>query len=167
MLVEDVKEAVRLYRILIIQGGGSILSDEDAAEAGLDKATITEKRLYIAHRKIERNPKAAKAAKKVHGFICQACGFDFESVYGEAAAGYIEAHHLVPLSDVPEGQSVALDPERDFAVLCANCHRTIHRKGAPQSVTEMRKLPGVVALRRHLQGAREPAARDFMRDEAR
>jgi len=46
-----------------------------------------------------------------------------------------------------EGESVELDPEKDFAVLCANCHRTIHRKGAPKSVAELRSLPGVAKLR--------------------
>ena len=151
VLLQDLKEAIRLYRILIVQGGGSILSDGDAADAGLEKATITEKRFYVAHRKIERNPRAANAAKQAHGLICQACGFDFETVYGDAAAGYIEAHHLIPLSKIPEGQSVELDPTRDFAVLCANCHRTIHRKEAPKSVEELRNLPGVAALRQHLE----------------
>jgi 5-methylcytosine-specific restriction enzyme A len=71
VLLDDVKEAVRLYRVLILRGGGSILSDEDAADAGLENASITEKRLYVAHRKLERNPKAAKAAKRVHGYVCQ------------------------------------------------------------------------------------------------
>jgi hypothetical protein len=45
-LLDDLKEAVRLYRVLILRGGGTILSDEDAAEAGLEKASITEKRRY-------------------------------------------------------------------------------------------------------------------------
>jgi 5-methylcytosine-specific restriction protein A len=101
----------------------------------------------VAHRKIERNPKAAKAAKQIHGHICQVCGFNFGAVYGKAAQGYIEAHHLIPLSEIPEGQSIKLDPKKDFAVLCANCHRTIHRKGAPKTVAEMRGLSGVMKLR--------------------
>ena len=152
-LLSDLQEAVRLYRVLIVNGGGIVLSDEDAAEAGLEKATVTEKRRYVAHRKIERNPKAAKEAKKFHGLVCQACCFDFGAVYGKAAAGYIEAHHLTPLAELPEGKSVELDPEKDFAVLCANCHRTIHKKGAPKSVEDLRLLPGVAELRRHLSTA--------------
>lgn len=63
ILVRDLQEALRLYRSLILRGGGTILSDEDATEAGLQSATLTEKRRYVAHRKIERNPKAANAAK--------------------------------------------------------------------------------------------------------
>ena len=147
VLLDDLQEAIWLYRVLILRGGGEILSDEEAAEADLGNASITEKRRYVAHRKIERNPKAAKAAKKIHGYICQVCSFDFGAIYVKAAQGYIEAHHLVPLSEIPEGQSVELNPERDFAVLCANCHRTIHRKGAPKEVAELRALPGVTTLR--------------------
>ena len=105
------------------------------------------KRHYVAHRKIERNPNAAKAAKKVHGYVCQVCSFDFGTVYGGTAKGYIEAHHLVPLAEIPEGESVKLDPKNDFAVLCANCHRTIHRKGMPKDVAALRALPGVIKLR--------------------
>jgi 5-methylcytosine-specific restriction enzyme A len=105
------------------------------------------KRHYVAHREIERNPNAAKAAKKVHGYVCQVCSFDFGTVYGGTAREYIEAHHLVPLADIPEGESVKLDPKNDFAVLCANCHRTIHRKGMPKDVTALRALPGVIKLR--------------------
>ena len=146
-LLRDLREALHLYRALILRGGGTILSDEDATEAGLQDATLTEKRRYVAHRKIERNPKAAKAAKQIHGFICQVCNFDFGAIYGDAAQGYIEAHHLVPLADIPEGESVKLDPKKDFAVLCANCHRTIHRKGAPKDIEALRCLPGVIKLR--------------------
>lgn len=40
----------------------------------------------------------SKAAKRVHGFTCQCCGFNFEQAYGVLGREYIEAHHLVPLS---------------------------------------------------------------------
>jgi 5-methylcytosine-specific restriction protein A len=116
-------------------------------KSGSTRQILWERRTYVAHRKIERNPKAAKAAKKIHGYVCQVCDFDFGAVYGESAQGYIEAHHLVPLSEIPDGESVTLDPEKDFAVLCANCHRTIHRKDAPKLVAELRLLPGVTKLR--------------------
>ena len=31
-------------------------------------------------------------------------------------------------------------------MLCANCHRTIHKKGAPKSVAQLSVLPGVAKL---------------------
>ena len=147
VVLGDLQEAIKLYRVLIHRGGGTILTDEEATEAGLENASITEKRRYVAHRKLERNPKAAKAAKLIHGHVCQTCTFDFGVVYGKAAEGYIEAHHLIPLSEIPEGEPVELDPEKDFAVLCANCHRAIHKKDAPKGLAEFGRLPGVAKLR--------------------
>ncbi|RMD59199.1 hypothetical protein D6833_11785 [Candidatus Parcubacteria bacterium] len=55
-----------------------------------------------------------------------ACGFDFESVYGERGKGYIEVHHVVPISRL-DGETL-VDPEKDVVVLCANCHRMVHRR---------------------------------------
>jgi 5-methylcytosine-specific restriction protein A len=78
------------------------------------------------HDRIERNPKLAAEAKRVHGFKCQACGFDYSKTYGAIGNKYIEAHHLIPLASL-KGRKIALDPKADFAVLCASCHRMIHR----------------------------------------
>jgi predicted restriction endonuclease len=80
------------------------------------------------HKQYERNEKLAMDAKKTHGWKCQACGFDFQERYGEIGENYIEAHHLLPLSTL-KGKRVTLDPKVHFCVLCANCHRMIHRSG--------------------------------------
>ena len=74
----------------------------------------------------ERKPKNRKAAIKIHGTRFMACGFDFEKVYGERGKDYIEVHHVVPLADRDE--IVDIDPAKDLIVVCANCHRMIHRK---------------------------------------
>lgn len=74
----------------------------------------------------ERNPKNRRQAIKIHGTKCMACGFDFETIYGEHGKDYIEIHHIVPLSSISE--EVAIDPETDLVVVCSNCHRMIHRK---------------------------------------
>lgn len=76
-----------------------------------------------------RNPTLARRAKEHYGMACQACGFKFASAYGKLGEGYIECHHLNPVSDRPErewAESVrtALTEVR---VLCANCHRVVHR----------------------------------------
>ncbi|MEK9825632.1 MAG: DUF3578 domain-containing protein [Methylotenera sp.] len=147
-LQADLRELLRLYRLLIKAGGGAVLSEDEAAEVGLSDAKIDERRNYVAHRKLERNPKAAEKAKKALGCQCQACGLDFGKLYGESAKGYIEAHHLKPISEIPDGETVSLDPKKDFAVLCANCHRAIHKKGAPQTIQEFKQQPGVMQLAR-------------------
>lgn len=56
--------------------------------------------------------------------FCEVCAFDFGRVYGEHGEGYAEVHHRMPLHVTDEVVS-GLD---DLIVLCANCHRMIHRR---------------------------------------
>ena len=87
-----------------------------------------EAKKYRWHRRAERNQKLAADAKKFHGSTCKVCGFNFEQKYGERGKGYIEAHHIVPFADlVKEPEPVTLNPKTDFVVVCANCHRMLHR----------------------------------------
>jgi 5-methylcytosine-specific restriction protein A len=54
---------------------------------------------------------------------CEICGFDFARTYGDQGAGYIEVHHSLPLHESgPVRTRLA-----DLVLLCANCHRMIHR----------------------------------------
>jgi len=68
-----------------------------------------------------------------------AYGFNFSRVYGPLGAGFIEAHHLVPLSQL-KGQIISLDPSKDFAVLCSNCHSMIHKFEKPHDVQAFKTL---------------------------
>ena len=47
---------------------------------------------------------------------------------------YVEAHHIVPKSEILKkidlNEELGRD-EKDFAILCANCHRMIHKYGCP------------------------------------
>jgi predicted HNH restriction endonuclease len=54
---------------------------EASAEAGIE--AMKER----WHRRSERNPKLAKAAKEFHGTTCMICGFNFQETYGEIGAG--------------------------------------------------------------------------------
>ncbi|MBH42941.1 MAG: hypothetical protein CL787_05425 [Chloroflexi bacterium] len=77
-----------------------------------------------------RNPQLAKRAKAHYGYTCQGCGFNFRDGYGNLGEGYAECHHLTPLSERPESEwnQTILNAITDVTVLCANCHRMIHRK---------------------------------------
>jgi hypothetical protein len=87
----------------------------------------------------ERNPKLRSEAISIHGYKCMACGFDFEQRYGERGSNYIEVHHLNPISSL-EGET-RVDPERDLAVVCSNCHSMIHlKKDEVLSLDELRKI---------------------------
>lgn len=74
----------------------------------------------------ERNPKNRKRAIEIHGTTCMVCGFNFEKFYGAIGKNYIEVHHIIPLASINE--EIEINPEQDLVVLCANCHRMIHRK---------------------------------------
>ena len=74
----------------------------------------------------ERDPKNRSDAVKIHGTVCQACGFDFEKTYGEIGKDYIEVHHIKPLCEREGAEGV--NAATDLICVCANCHRMIHRR---------------------------------------
>lgn len=88
-------------------------------------------------RRYERSRNNRKVAIEVHGRNCHVCGFSFDATYGQISNGYVEIHHLVPVS-MMQGPRV-LDPRVDLVPLCANCHRMVHRKWPPVPPEELRK----------------------------
>lgn len=86
---------------------------------------------------IARSSRLVVKAKKFHGMKCQACDFDFEAFYGDIGTGYIECHHVDPLS----GRDGVNMPTKitDLAMLCANCHRMVHRQTPALTIKELRK----------------------------
>ncbi|MFJ8374087.1 HNH endonuclease [Streptomyces sp. NPDC094461] len=65
---------------------------------------------------------------------CEACGFDFEALYGDRGAGHLECYHAVPLHEAGQGRSKL----SDLALICANCHRMIHRRAPWSAPAELR-----------------------------
>lgn len=87
----------------------------------------------------ERNPKLKASTVNCHGTSCMVCGFDFKETHGSHGAGFIEAHHLKPVSDLTNRMQV--NPITDMVVLCANCHRMIHRRRKHiLSLDDLRKI---------------------------
>lgn len=76
---------------------------------------------------------------------CAVCGWDFSRAYGSWGAGYAEVHHLVPLGEEPVVRET--DAEHDLAVLCANCHRMVHRRRSlVLSIDELRSKLDVKSI---------------------
>lgn len=123
-LATDLRLFVEYYFHLVTHE--SSLFDRSQQEEDEKDLGVEDLRVFRIHKKVERNRNLAVKVKKYLGLTCQACGFNFEAAYGPTGKDYIEAHHLTPLSKL-KGQLVTLDPKKDFAVLCANCHRMIHR----------------------------------------
>lgn len=107
--------------------------DDDHTDFGsLDEsAEYSEgKEFYTFHRSRERVPKLVRDAKKLFkqkngSLFCEACGIDFEKMYGERGQNFIEAHHTKPVSEMKEGETTKLE---DIVMLCSNCHRMVHKK---------------------------------------
>ncbi|RJP57162.1 MAG: DUF3578 domain-containing protein [Candidatus Auribacter fodinae] len=123
-LTSDLLAIMELYFQLSIK---SILQQStNTKEDDEIKMEIEDLTRIREHKRIERNQNLSRKVKKLLGFTCQACGFKFENVYGDIGKEFIEAHHLEMVTDL-KGQKLKLNPKKDFAVLCSNCHRMIHR----------------------------------------
>ena len=85
----------------------------------------------------ERDPKARAACLKHHGYRCSVCEMLFAEVYGKIGIGFIHVHHLKPISTRKETYRV--DPIKDLAPVCPNCHAMLHTKKPPFSISELRK----------------------------
>lgn len=87
-----------------------------------------------------RNPQLIADAKREYGCICQVCRFDFAENYGDLGRSFIEMHHLNPLSERPQEEwtDVIRTDLSEVSVLCANCHRMIHRRRPALSLEQLR-----------------------------
>ena len=85
----------------------------------------------------ERNQKLRKEAIRLHGLTCSCCELNFEDKYGKWGEGFIEIHHVKPLSSLDK--EVAVHVDTDLVPVCSNCHRMIHRKkGKVLSIEELK-----------------------------
>jgi hypothetical protein len=99
------------------------------------------KRLASERYAFARNPGLIREARERRGFQCEACDFDFAVKYGDLGSEYIECHHTKPLAS-REGPSTTTTV-RDVRMLCANCHRMVHRQRPPMPVEELRASLGL------------------------
>ena len=97
------------------------------------------RKILVTHLRAERsrtlvNEKKKSVLRASGSLLCEACGFSFEEMYGEAGKDFCEIHHKLALSkNGPVKTSLG-----DLAVLCSNCHRMIHRVFPMLSVEEFR-----------------------------
>ncbi|MBU6234908.1 MAG: HNH endonuclease [Alphaproteobacteria bacterium] len=110
-----------------------IISAEVDFDDDADAHEGQKQKIYVTHRKRESRLRIDKIrqhlARNGGRLACEVpkCGFDFFKIYGEAGRDFAHVHHIDPLYNSPdEGRKVTLD---DLAIVCANCHAIIHRKG--------------------------------------
>ncbi len=102
---------------------------------------------YVTTKVYERSKALRDAAIKHYTkddrIVCEACGFDFDKVYGDLGKGYIEVHHQKSIWQYEDTEFPKLIAEalKDLVPLCANCHRMVHRKkGELLSMHELREI---------------------------
>lgn len=113
------------------------VDQEPTAELGsVDFAFASEGQKYsVLATRYERSRANRAAAIAVHGSSCVVCRFSFDESYGDLARGYIEVHHLMPVSSM--GGERPVDPITELVPLCANCHRMAHRRWPPYTPQEL------------------------------
>ena len=90
------------------------------------------RRIERLHKFRERNSKVVQLAKKEYreknggNMPCEVCGVEFSQVYGDRGSQFIEAHHRMPLANLGKSESATTSIEQ-LAMVCANCHRMLHR----------------------------------------
>lgn len=94
------------------------------------------------HRARERNSQVVSLAKenykRTNGrLFCQVCDFDFEKEYGLIGKDFIEAHHTIAVSEMKPEHKTKID---DIAMLCANCHRMVHKKRPWLTMNDLKSL---------------------------
>lgn len=136
---QEMTEAARLIRQGIATGDLQSFAPAEDEEFGDDFSAPEGRLLMRRHSARERNKglrkkKIASVLRRGGQLACEACGFDFETIYGDRGAGYIECHHVVPLHVAGEGSTKL----NDLALICANCHRMIHRQAPWPTPEELR-----------------------------
>lgn len=131
----DLLSRTEVWEKIKIYSSGETAESRDAEnqaeyEAAKDETSYTEggEKVVISVR-YERSAKLRQAAFRVHGYDCAACGFSFENTYGEWGKEYAEVHHLELISN-GKGKRKPVNLGEDLIVLCANCHRMVHRRRA-------------------------------------
>jgi 5-methylcytosine-specific restriction enzyme A len=115
---------VKRIATLIIGGINSYRTEDEAWE---DEEFFEGRLLTETHKRRERNPGIRKkllATRRKNGELkCDMCGASSQNKVVEFQDAIFEAHHVIPLSHAGERKTLL----KDMALLCANCHRLLHR----------------------------------------
>lgn len=105
---------------------------------GFADGIVSEKKIRKRVTSVERGSRARKLALKHYGPKCECCQISHQ---GEDSVrfGVFEVHHKVPYSEKFKKRKLMVS---DLAVLCANCHRMVHK---------MPDLADISALQRYLE----------------
>lgn len=137
-----------------VEQDGLTPSDEAANDSEMEDAVdeLPEgghegRKLLVSHYRRERNKALSITAKKIARakhperlLVCEICSSIPEATYNE---DIIEAHHRIPLNKLAGSTKVM---PADLAMICPNCHRTVHKVGncSMPEVAKRLKAAGVI-----------------------
>ena len=110
---------------------------DDGIQEAAEGRLLTRKHLARERNRQLVESKRKQAMKRNGRLVCEACDFNFAVLYGERGIGFIECHHTKPVATLAEGHKTHID---DLALVCANCHRIIHRSKPWLSIAELKAL---------------------------
>lgn len=98
---------------------GSPIADVPDDEVFVEGRVIT-----VQHRARDRRLRLKLlAGKSDNALVCEICSFEPPPITRSLRESFFEAHHIVPLATV----EISKTRVADMALLCAGCHRFIHR----------------------------------------
>lgn len=130
---QGVLQKVQMEKVMAETADMDLNRDLDEAEEFSRPEGAWRVRLHVyRERSLELVRQAKEAFRVKHDglLFCEVCRFDFGKTYDEP--DFIEAHHRMPLRDVKAGVKTKIS---DLAMVCANCHRMLHR-GNPWPTVE-------------------------------
>jgi 5-methylcytosine-specific restriction protein A len=110
------------------------------------------------HKVKERSRRVVEAKKELvlqttGKLACEVCDFDFRATYGDIGENFAECHHRVPIAQLtPDHRTRA----SDLAIVCANCHRMLHKSRPMLDIDELRAIVRQNGTR---SGSEHPAGR--------
>lgn len=114
-----------------------LLTPVDDEDDEVKEGRLLQRQHFVRERDKKLRAKKIADFLKTHSQVhCEVCGFDFEATYGQRGHQYAEVHHVVPLHASGEIKTKIAD----LILLCANCHRMIHRSAPWLTPDELRGL---------------------------
>lgn len=138
-VAQAIRQAIDQQSVALGPGGSTFATDDepdDGYEATEGRMLTRQHRAYERDRKLV-DRKKQQVMRRFGKLSCEVCGFDFRERYGERGVGFIECHHIRPVSELVEPRKTTLE---DLALLCANCHRMVHAKRPWLSIDQLSRL---------------------------
>jgi hypothetical protein len=112
---------------------GGLLGLDPDYEAAEGNPVLAQHLRYERNRTLVAKKKRA-VLEQTRNLKCEACGFDYLECYLDLGENFCEVHHGVPLAKGKRMTSL-----KNLHILCANCHRMIHRTKPMDSIEAFRK----------------------------